>query len=152
MDLSNLKPAKGSVKTQGKRVGRGQGSGKGGTAKRGHKGAKSRSGYSKKFGFEGGQMPLQKRVPKFGFTNINRKEFQAINLDTIQQLVDEKKINGILDFETIVALGLADKNELVKILGRGELKAKLTVTVHKYSETAKSAIEGAGGKAIILQD
>ena len=104
MNLSNLKPAEGSVKSQGKRVGRGQGSGKGGTATRGHKGAKSRSGYSRKVGFEGGQMPLQRRVPKFGFTNINRKDYQGINLDTLQQLVDEKKIKSTLDFTTIVEL------------------------------------------------
>ena len=147
MDLSNLKPAEGSVKNQGKRIGRGQGSGKGGTATRGHKGAKSRSGYSKKLGFEGGQMPLQRRVPKFGFTNINRKEYQGINLDTLQQLVDDKKIKDTLDFDTIVSLGLAGKNELVKILGRGELKAKINVTAHKYTATAKAAIEAAGGEA-----
>ncbi|AUC82318.1 50S ribosomal protein L15 [Lacinutrix sp. Bg11-31] len=150
MNLSNLKPAEGSVKNQGKRIGRGQGSGKGGTATRGHKGAKSRSGYSKKVGFEGGQMPLQRRVPKFGFTNINRKEHQGINLDTLQRLVDEKKIKDTLDFETIVSLGLAGKNELVKILGRGELKTKLTVTAHKFTATAKAAIEAAGGEAATL--
>ena len=146
MDLSNLKPAEGSVKGQGKRVGRGQGSGKGGTATRGHKGAKSRSGYSKKVGFEGGQMPIQRRVPKFGFTNINRKEYQGVNLDTIQQLVDDKKIKDTLDFETLVSLGLVGKNELVKILGRGELKSKLNVTAHKFTATAKAAIEAAGRK------
>jgi len=150
MDLSNLKPAEGSVKNQGKRVGRGQGSGKGGTARRGHKGAKSRSGYSKKLGFEGGQMPLQRRVPKFGFTNINRVEYQGINLDTLQELVDEKKIKGSVDFDTLVALGKAGKNDLVKILGRGELKAKLTVTAHKFTATAKAAIEAAGGEAVTL--
>ncbi|MDA0178564.1 MULTISPECIES: 50S ribosomal protein L15 [Mesoflavibacter] len=150
MDLSNLKPAQGSVKSQGKRVGRGQGSGKGGTATRGHKGAKSRSGYSKKVGFEGGQMPIQRRVPKFGFTNINRKEYQGVNLDTIQQLVDDKKINDTLDFETLVNLGLVGKNELVKILGRGELKSKLSVTAHKFTATAKAAIEAAGGEAVTL--
>jgi len=150
MNLSNLKPAEGSVKNQGKRIGRGQGSGKGGTATRGHKGAKSRSGYSKKVGFEGGQMPLQRRVPKFGFTNINRIEHQGINLDTLQKLVDDKKIKDTLDFETIVSLGLAGKNELVKILGRGELKAKLTVTAHKFTATAKAAIEAAGGEAATL--
>lgn len=150
MDLSNLKPAEGSVKNQGKRVGRGQGSGKGGTARRGHKGAKSRSGYSKKLGFEGGQMPLQRRVPKFGFTNINRVEYQGVNLDTLQQLVDEKKIKGAVDFETLVSLGKAGKNDLVKILGRGELKAKLTVTAHKFTATAKAAIEAAGGEAVTL--
>ncbi|WP_179022378.1 50S ribosomal protein L15 [Winogradskyella forsetii] len=150
MDLSNLKPAEGSVKNQGKRIGRGQGSGKGGTATRGHKGAKSRSGYSKKLGFEGGQMPLQRRVPKFGFTNINRVEYQGINLDTLQQLVDEKKIKDSVDFESLVSMGLAGKNELVKILGRGELKTKLTVTAHKFTATAKAAIEAAGGEAVTL--
>ncbi|MGJ8549761.1 MULTISPECIES: 50S ribosomal protein L15 [Winogradskyella] len=150
MDLSNLKPAEGSVKNQGKRIGRGQGSGKGGTATRGHKGAKSRSGYSKKVGFEGGQMPIQRRVPKFGFTNINRIEHQGVNLDTLQKLVDEKKIEGSIDFDTLISLGLAGKNELVKILGRGELKAKLTVTAHKFTATAKAAIEAAGGEAVTL--
>jgi len=150
MDLSNLQPAKGSVKTQGKRVGRGQGSGKGGTATRGHKGAKSRSGYSKKLGFEGGQMPLQRRVPKFGFTNINRVEYQAINLDTLQALVDDKKVKDTVDFETLFNLGLAGKNDLVKVLGRGELKAKLKVSAHKFSASAKAAIEAAGGEAITL--
>jgi len=150
MDLSNLKPAEGSVKNQGKRIGRGQGSGKGGTATRGHKGAKSRSGYSKKLGFEGGQMPLQRRVPKFGFKNINRKEYQGINLDTIQRLVDEKKIKDTLDFDTIVSLRLARQNELVKILGRGELKAKLKVSAHKFTASAKQAIEAAGGEVVTL--
>ncbi len=150
MNLSNLRPAKGSVKTQGKRVGRGQGSGKGGTATRGHNGAKSRSGYSKKLGFEGGQMPLQRRVPKFGFTNINRKEYQGVNLDVIQQLVDDKKIKDTLDFDTMVELGLVGRNELLKILGRGELKAKITVTAHKFSASAKEAVEKAGGEVITL--
>ena len=150
MDLSNLKPAEGSVKNQGKRIGRGQGSGKGGTATRGHKGAKSRSGYSKKLGFEGGQMPLQRRVPKFGFTNINRVEYQGVNLDILQKLVDDKKIKGSVDFDTLVSFGLAGKNELVKILGRGELSTKLTVTAHKFTATAKAAIEAAGGEAVTL--
>jgi len=150
MNLSNLRPAEGSVKSQGKRVGRGQGSGKGGTATRGHKGAKSRSGYSRKVGFEGGQMPLQRRVPKFGFTNINRKDYQGINLDTLQQLVDEKKIKSELDFETIVELRLGRKHELIKILGRGEFKAKLKVSAHKFTATAKAAIEAAGGEAVNL--
>jgi len=150
MDLSNLKPAEGSVKNQGKRVGRGQGSGKGGTATRGHKGAKSRSGYSKKLGFEGGQMPLQRRVPKFGFTNINRVEYQGVNLDTLQELVEAKKIKDTVDFETLVELRLARKNELVKILGRGELKSKLTVKAHKFTASAKAAIEAAGGEAVTL--
>ena len=150
MNLSNLKPAEGSVKNQGKRVGRGQGSGKGGTATRGHKGAKSRSGYSRKIGFEGGQMPPQRRVPKFGFTNINRKDYQGINLDTLQKLVDEKKIKSELDFTTIIELRLARKNELVTILGRGELKAKLKVSAHKFTATAKAAIEAAGGEVVTL--
>jgi len=150
MNLSNLRPAAGSVKSQGKRVGRGQGSGKGGTATRGHNGAKSRSGYSRKIGFEGGQMPLQRRVPKFGFTNINRKDYQGINLDTLQLLVDEKKIISELDFETIVELRLGRKHELIKILGRGELKAKLKVSAHKFTATAKAAIEAAGGEAVTL--
>ena len=150
MDLSNLKPAEGSVHNNSKRIGRGQGSGKGGTATRGHKGAKSRSGYSRKIGFEGGQMPLQRRVPKFGFTNINRKEYQGINLDVIQELVDNKKVTDELDFNSIVELRLARKNELVKILGRGELKAKIKVTAHKFTASAKSAIEAAGGEAVTL--
>ncbi len=150
MNLSNLKPAEGSNKTQGKRVGRGQGSGKGGTATRGHKGAKSRSGYSRKIGFEGGQMPLQRRVPKFGFTNINRKEYQGINLDTLQQMVDDKKIKGSADLDAFVTLRLAGKNDLVKIMGRGELKAKLKVTAHKFTASAKAAIEAAGGEAVTL--
>ncbi|MDG1794345.1 MAG: 50S ribosomal protein L15 [Flavobacteriaceae bacterium] len=150
MNLSNLQPAAGSVKSQGKRIGRGQGSGKGGTAARGHKGAKSRSGYSRKVGFEGGQMPLQRRVPKFGFTNINRKDYQGINLDTLQLLVDEKKIKTELNFDTIVELRLGRKHELIKILGRGELKAKLKVSAHKFTATAKAAIEAAGGEAVTL--
>ena len=150
MELHNLKPAKGSVKKAKRILGRGEGSKKGGTSTRGHKGAKSRSGYSKKLGFEGGQMPLQRRVPKFGFTNINRVEYQGINLDTLQELVDEKKIKDTVDFETLVSLGKAGKNDLVKILGRGELKAKLTVTAHKFTATAKAAIEAAGGEAVTL--
>lgn len=150
MDLSNLQPAAGSVKNKGKRVGRGQGSGKGGTATRGHKGAKSRSGWAKKIGFEGGQMPLQRRIPKFGFTNINRKEYKGINIDTLQQLVDDKKITDTIDLETMVSLRLAGKNELVKILGRGEINAKLKVSAHKFSASAKQAIEAAGGEVITL--
>lgn len=150
MDLSNLKPAEGSVDNKGKRVGRGQGSGKGGTATRGHKGAKSRSGYSKKLGFEGGQMPLQRRVPKFGFTNINRKEYQGVNLDTLQELVDNKKIKDTVDFDTLVGLGLVGKNEMVKILGRGELKSKLKVSAHKFTASAAKAIEAAGGELVTL--
>ena len=150
MDLSNLKPADGSVQSNNKRVGRGQGSGKGGTATRGHKGAKSRSGYSKKIGFEGGQMPLQRRVPKFGFTNINRKEYQGVNLDRLQELVDEGKITDTVDLDILVANRVARKTDLVKILGRGELKSKLKVTAHKFTASAKAAIEAAGGEAVTL--
>ncbi|HER40904.1 MAG TPA: 50S ribosomal protein L15 [Salinimicrobium catena] len=150
MDLSNLKPAKGSVQSNSKRVGRGEGSGKGGTATRGHKGAKSRSGYSRKIGFEGGQMPLQRRVPKFGFNNINRKEYQGINLDTLQTLVDDGKVKDTVDMNVLIENGLATKNELVKILGRGELKAKLKISVHKFTASAKQAIEAAGGEAVTL--
>lgn len=148
MDLSNLSPAEGSTKTR-KRIGRGQGSGRGGTSTRGHKGAQSRSGYSSKRGFEGGQMPLQRRVPKFGFTNINRVEFHGINLDMIQKLVDAKKADTI-DIEFLIANGLASKNQKVKILGRGELSAKVNVTAHSFSKTAKEAIEAKGGVATTL--
>ncbi|MFC5044236.1 50S ribosomal protein L15 [Aquimarina hainanensis] len=150
MDLSNLKPAAGSVKNNSKRLGRGQGSGKGGTSARGHKGAKSRSGYSRKIGFEGGQMPLQRRVPKFGFKNINRKEYQGVNLDTLQKLVDAGKITDTVDLDVLLATRLARKTDLVKILGRGELKAKLKVSAHKFTATAKAAIEAAGGEAVTL--
>jgi large subunit ribosomal protein L15 len=150
MNLSNLQPAEGSTHNQNKRVGRGEGSGKGGTAARGHKGAKSRSGYSKKIGFEGGQMPLQRRVPKFGFKNINRVEYQGVNLDTLQALVDNGVVTDTVDFTTLVATRLATKTEVVKILGRGELKAKLKVSAHKFTASAKAAIEAAGGEAIEL--
>ncbi len=150
MNLSNLKPAEGSTHNQNKRLGRGEGSGKGGTAARGHKGAKSRSGYSKKIGFEGGQMPLQRRVPKFGFTNINRKEYQGVNLDTLQSMVDAGTISNDISMIDYVANRLATKNETVKILGRGKLTAKLTVTAHKFTATAKAAIEAAGGEAVTL--
>jgi len=150
MDLSNLQPAQGSVHNKNKRVGRGEGSGKGGTSARGHKGAKSRSGYSKKIGFEGGQMPLQRRVPKFGFKNINRKEYAGINLDTLQALVDNGVITDSVDFAQYVETRLATKNEEVKILGRGELKAKLKVSAHKFTATAKAAIEAAGGEAVSI--
>ncbi|MBM6500611.1 50S ribosomal protein L15 [Flavobacterium macrobrachii] len=150
MNLSNLQPAEGSTHNQNKRLGRGEGSGKGGTAARGHKGAKSRSGYSKKIGFEGGQMPLQRRVPKFGFKNINRVEYQGVNLDTLQALVDNGLVTDTVDFTALVENRLATKNEVVKILGRGELKAKLKVTAHKFTATAKAAIEAAGGEAVTL--
>ena len=148
MDLSNLKPAKGSIKS-GQRLGRGQGSTKGGTAGRGHKGQKSRSGYSKKFGFEGGQQPLQTRVPKFGFKNINRIEYKGVNLDTLQILADNKKTNKI-DPTLLAENSLVSKKDLVKILGRGEIKSKIEVTAHDFSKAAREAIEKAGGKAIVL--
>ena len=150
MNLSNLQPASGAVQKNAKRLGRGQGSGKGGTSARGHKGAKSRSGYSRKLGFEGGQMPLQRRVPKFGFTNINRKDYAGVNLDTLQALVDAKRIHDSIAMDQIVELRLATKNELVKILGRGILTSPLKVTAHKFTATAKAAIEAAGGEAIEL--
>ncbi len=143
MNLHNLTPAKGSTKNR-KRIARGQGSGRGGTSTRGHKGAKSRSGYSRKIGFEGGQMPLQRRVPKFGFKNINRVEYKAINLDIIQSLIDRKKVTEI-NPTVLQENGLCSKNELVKILGRGELKSKIDVAAHKFSATAKAAIEAQGG-------
>ncbi len=149
MDLSNLQPAKGSVKS-GSRIGRGEGSKKGGTSGRGHKGAKSRSGYSKKIGFEGGQMPLQRRVPKFGFKNPNRVEYVAVNLDALQRLVDEKKVEGDVTFESLRANGFASKNDRIKILGRGNLTAKLNVTAHKFSATAIEAIEALGGSVTVL--
>ncbi len=145
MDLSNLKPAKGSVKKE-KRIGRGQGSGRGGTSTRGHKGAKSRSGYSRKSGFEGGQMPMARRLPKFGFKNFNRKEFNGINLDTLQQLIDKHNLS-VVDIDVLINNGLASKNQLVKILGRGEIKSSVEVKVHAFSASAQTAIETAGGKA-----
>jgi large subunit ribosomal protein L15 len=145
MDLSNLKPAEGSIKKR-KRIGRGEGSGRGGTSTRGHKGAKSRSGYSSKPGFEGGQMPLQRRVPKFGFKNINRKEFRGINLDILQNLAEQHKVE-LMDHTTFVEYGLASKNDLIKILGRGELKSKVNIKAHAFSASAKSAIESLGGTA-----
>ena len=150
MELHNLKPAKGSVK-KGKRIGRGEGSKRGGTATRGHKGQKSRSGYSKKIGFEGGQQPLQRRVPKFGFTNPNRVEYQGVNLDRLQELVDNKKIKTKVDKQTLVDNGLAKKKDLVKILGRGELSAKLDISVNAFSKSAKAAIEKAGGSATVIE-
>jgi len=145
MDLSNLKPAKGSTKNR-KRIGRGQGSGYGGTSTKGHKGAKSRSGYKSKPGFEGGQMPLYRRVPKFGFKNINRVEYRGINIDVLQRLAVDLKLTSI-DTQTLIDKGLANKKDLIKILGRGELKAKLEVTAHAFSKTAIAAIEANGGVA-----
>lgn len=148
MDLSNLKPAKGSTKSS-KRIGRGAGSGHGGTSTRGHKGAGSRSGNSRKIGFEGGQMPLQRRLPKFGFKNINRVEYAGINLDTLQKIAEAHAISSF-DHQVFVERGLVSKNDRVKILGRGELKAKVDVKAHAFSETAKAAIEKAGGSASTL--
>jgi len=145
MKLSGLKPAKGSVKSNYRR-GRGQGSGGGGTATRGHKGAQSRSGYSSKRGFEGGQMPLQRRLPKFGFKNINRIEYNGINLDSIQALIDKTKVTEI-NFDVLVKNGLAGKTDLVKIMGRGELKSKVEIKAHAFTATAKKAIEDKGGNA-----
>ena len=146
MSLSKLKPAEGSVKSKSKRIGRGQGSGKGGTATRGHKGAKSRSGYSKKIGFEGGQMPLQRRIPKFGFNNINRIEYKTINVDDIQTLVEDKKIKKDLTFEKMIELRIAKKGDLVKVLGRGKIDVPVNVAAHKFSASAEKIIEKAGGK------
>ncbi|MGE5419115.1 MAG: 50S ribosomal protein L15 [Chloroflexota bacterium] len=148
MDLSNLKPAKGSVKS-GKRLGRGQGSGKGGTSTRGHKGAKSRSGYSRKIGFEGGQMPLQRRVPKFGFKNINRVEYKAINLSTLQDLAEKNNLDKI-DINALIEAGFISKNALVKILGNGTLDRKLEVHAHAFSKSAVAAIEAKEGTAVKL--
>ncbi len=145
MDLSNLKPAKGSVRNR-KRIGRGQGSGRGGTSTRGHKGAQSRSGYKRKIHFEGGQMPLFRRVPKFGFNNINRKEYRGINVSTLQKLAEDKKVETV-NQEILIENGLASKNDLIKILGMGELKAKLEVSAHAFTKSAIEAIEAQGGTA-----
>ena len=149
MELHSLTPAKGSNKSKKVRIGRAEGTGKGGTATRGHKGAKSRSGYSKKIGFEGGQMPLQRRVPKFGFTNPNSKVYSAINLDTLQALAEKLDLTEITR-EDFTSNGLASKKDLVKVLGRGELKAKLKVTADAFSASAKEAIEKVGGEAVTL--
>ncbi|PRD46705.1 50S ribosomal protein L15 [Sphingobacterium haloxyli] len=143
MNLNSLKPAKGSVKNR-KRIGRGQGSGRGGTSTRGHKGAGSRSGHSTKIGFEGGQMPLQRRVPKFGFKNINRVEYKGINLDVLQELVAKYNLT-VIDFDSLKEHGLVAKKDLVKILGRGELTTKVEVKAHAFSASAQKAIEAAGG-------
>lgn len=148
MNLSNLKPAKGATKAR-KRIGRGQGSGRGGTSTRGHKGAKSRSGYSRKLGFEGGQMPLQRRLPKFGFKPLKRTEYKAVNLETLQELADNKKLTKI-DPETLKKAGLVSTKNLVKILGRGSLTAKLEVKAHAFSKSAEEAITSAGGTAVKL--
>jgi large subunit ribosomal protein L15 len=148
MNLSNLKPAEGSTKNR-KRIGRGTGSGRGGTSTRGHKGAGSRSGYKSKVGFEGGQMPLQRRVPKVGFNPINRTEYVSINLDALQTLAEKYNLTAI-DFETFKEHGLASKNDLIKILGRGEVKSKLEVKAHAFSATAQKAIEAVGGAVVKL--
>jgi large subunit ribosomal protein L15 len=148
MDLSNLKPAKGSVKNS-RRYGRGQGSGKGGTSTRGHKGAKSRSGNAKKIGFEGGQMPLQRRVPKFGFTNINRREYKGVNIGVLQTLAEKNNLEKI-DIGDLIMAGLVSKHALIKILGKGTLERKLEVHAHAFSKSAVKAIEANNGTAVKL--
>lgn len=145
MNLSNLKPAAGATKTR-KRIGRGPGSGLGGTSTRGHKGAKARSGYKSKIGFEGGQMPLQRRLPKFGFKNINRVEYKAINLSTLQQMAEDKNLSKI-GVEELISAGFISSSQLVKILAKGELKAKVDVEAHAFSKTAEAAITAVGGTA-----
>lgn len=149
MNLNNIQPAKGSTHNS-KRVGRGQGSGKGGTSTKGHKGQKSRSGYSEKIGFEGGQMPLQRRLPKFGFKNVNKKEYKGINLDTIQTLIENKNISGEITKDVLIANGLVSKNDLVKILGRGEIRTAISISANKFTKSAEELISKVGGKAIIL--
>lgn len=149
MKLNSIKPAAGSTHNS-KRIGRGQGSGEGGTSTKGHKGQKSRSGYSIKIGFEGGQMPLQRRLPKFGFNNINRKEYRSINLDTIQNLIDTKGIKGDITKEVLVENGLVSKNDLIKIMGRGELKSGVAISANKFTKSAEELINKAGGKAVTL--
>lgn len=148
MKLNTLKPAAGSVRSNYRR-GRGQGSGGGGTATRGHKGAQSRSGYSRKHGFEGGQMPLQRRVPKFGFKNINRVEYRGINLDSLQLLIEVNKLSEVTP-DVLVKIGAASKNDLIKIMGRGELKSKVDIKAHAFTATAKKAIEDKGGVATAI--
>jgi large subunit ribosomal protein L15 len=148
MKLHELKPNPGSVRKR-KRIGRGTGSGKGGTSTRGHKGAKSRSGYSQKRGFEGGQMPLQRRVPKFGFNNINRIEYKPINLDTLEEMAKQFNVTAI-DTEFLLKHGFSAKKDRIKVLGRGEITAKLEVKAHKFSQSAKDAIEKAGGSVTVL--
>lgn len=146
MNLSSLKPAKGSVK-KGKRIGRGQGSGRGGTSTKGHKGHQSRSGYKRKVGFEGGQMPLQRRLPKFGFNNLSRVEYKAINLSTLQTLAEGKKLDSI-DLNTLIEAGLVSKKDKIKILGNGKLTLKLDIKAHAFSKSAVAAIESLQGSAI----
>lgn len=149
MNLSNLKPAEGSTKSS-KRIGRGEGTGRGGTSTKGHKGQKSRAGYSRKIGFEGGQMPLQRRVPKFGFNPLKRVEYKAINLDKIQEIVDSEKVTKI-NLEVLIKAGLVSSKELVKILGKGTLTSKIEVEAHAFSKTAEEAITSIGGTAVKLQ-
>ena len=148
MKLNNLKPAEGAVKARN-RIGRGTGSGRGGTSTRGHKGAKSRSGYSKKIGFEGGQMPLQRRVPKYGFKNINRVEYKAVNLSTLQAIAENNSLE-VINVQTLIAAGLVSSSQLVKVLANGTLTAKLTVEAHAFSAKAVEAIEAVGGTVVKL--
>ena len=150
MNLDSITPIKGSNKKASKRLGRGQGSGKGGTSARGHKGAKSRSGYSKKIGFEGGQMPLQRRIPKFGFKNINRIQYEVLNIEKIQELISNKKIKDKLDIEKIYSLGLVRKNGLIKILAKGKILSPIKITAHKFSSKARKEIESAGGEVNLI--
>ena len=149
MNLSNLRPAEGSTKTR-KRIGRGQGSGLGGTSTRGHKGAKSRSGYSRKIGFEGGQMPIQRRLPKFGFTPLNRTEYKVINLDKLQELAESKNLT-VVDTEVMIKAGLMAPKHLLKILGNGAITIKLEVKAHAFSKSAEEAITNVGGTAVKIQ-
>jgi large subunit ribosomal protein L15 len=151
MELQNLKPVEGSIKNKKRAVGRGEGSKKGGTSTRGHKGAKSRSGYSRKIGFEGGQQPLQRRVPKFGFTSPNRVEYNGVNIDTIESLVNSKKLKSSIVKQDLMNNGLVQKNDLVKILGRGNLTVKINIEANAFSASAKLSIENAGGTAIIIE-
>jgi large subunit ribosomal protein L15 len=148
MKLSSLKPATGSIK-KSKRIGRGTGSGKGGTSTKGHKGDKARSGHKDKMGFEGGQMPLQRRIPKFGFTNINRVEYKGVNLDTIQELIQKKSLT-VIDFETLYSNGLVSKNDRVKLLARGEIKSKVSIKLHAFTKSAQARVESAGGTVEIV--
>lgn len=149
MNLSNLKPAEGSTKTS-KRIGRGEGTGRGGTSTKGHKGQKSRAGYSRKIGFEGGQMPLQRRVPKFGFNPLKRVEYKAINLDKIQEIAVSENLTKI-NLEVLIKAGLVSSKELVKILGKGTLTSKVEVEAHAFSKSAEEAITSVGGTAVKLQ-
>ena len=149
MNLNNLKPKIGSTHKNSKRLGRGEGSGKGGTSSRGHKGAKSRSGYSRKIGFEGGQMPLQRRVPKFGFKNFNRKHYSCVNLDTIQKMIEDKKVTKSLPIQNLIDFGEVNKKNLIKILGRGEINSPIKIEANKFSKSAEDSIKNAGGEIII---